>query len=64
MLGFFAADLQADREIVGEVVAANGQNSRVRHRTFEEDDQFRGACADVGDADAKLALVGAEHSFG
>src|SRR5208283_5408463 len=51
-LGFLRRDVQADGEVVGEVITANGNNGAVRDGAFEEDDQLRGACADVDQADA------------
>ena len=63
-LGLGRRDVQADSEIVGEVVAADGDDGSVGDGAFEEDDDLGGAGADVDEADAELALVGGEGGFG
>ncbi len=56
--------MQADGEVVGEVVAADGDDRGVGDRAFEVDDDLGGAGSDVDQADAELALVGGEGGFG
>src|SRR5712692_3538926 len=48
---------QADGEIVREVIAANRNCAGVTHHSAAEDNQFRGAAADIQQAAAKVALV-------
>ena len=55
---------QADGEVVGEVIAADGQGRGVAHHAAGEDDQFGGAAADIQQAAAQFALVLREHGFG
>ena len=56
--------MEADCEVVGEVVAADGKDRGVGDGAFEEDGQFGGAGSDVGYADAQFALVGGEDGLG
>ena len=62
--GFGNGRAQSDGEIVGEMVAADGQGRRVAHHAAGENDQFGGAAADVQQAAAEFALVLREHGFG
>src|SRR5258708_31214936 len=55
---------QADGEIVGEVIAANGHRAGVAHDTTPVDDKLGGATADVQQAAAEVALVLREARFG
>ena len=55
---------QADGKVVGEMIAADGQGRGVAHHAAGEDDQFRGAAADIEQAAAQFALVLREDGFG
>src|SRR5271165_7488521 len=46
------------------MISAYGNNSSERDRALLEDDEFGRARADVGEADAEFALVGAQHRVG
>jgi hypothetical protein len=61
--GFGSGDVQADGEVVGEMITADGNDGRVRDGALEEDDQFRRGCADVDEADAeRVASAAARDS--
>ena len=55
---------ESDRKIAGEVIAADRNYGSVGHRAFLEDDDAGGSRAQVGQADAQFALVGAQHGVG
>src|SRR5438874_13144809 len=55
---------QANRKVVGEMIAANGNGARVAHHSTSIDDQLGGAAADVEQTSAEVALVLSEASFG
>ena len=63
-LGFRGGDVEADGEVVGEVIATDGDDRGVGDGAFEEDDQLGSGGADVEEADAELALIGSERGFG
>src|SRR5690242_7575299 len=52
---------QADRDVVGDVVAAERQNRRVPHGAVAQQREIRGAAADVDHEHPELFLVGEEH---
>ena len=62
-LGFRGGDVEADGEVVGEVIATDGDDRGVGDGAFEEDDQLGSGGADVEEADAELALVCTERGF-
>ena len=53
-----------DREIAGEVIAANRNHAGVGDRAFLKNDELGGTRAQVGQAHAQFALVGAQHGVG
>ena len=53
--------LEADSDIVGEVIAANRNCAGMDHHAFVVDDQVGRARADIHQADAQFALVGLQH---
>src|SRR5581483_1592196 len=54
---------QPDGHIAGEVVAADGNHRRVHHHAVVADDHVGRTCANIGQANAQLALIGAQHGF-
>ena len=62
--GFGNRRAQADGEIVGEVIAADGNGAGVAHHAAAVNDQLGGAAADVEQAAAEVALVLREAGFG
>ena len=64
VLCFFDGDVEANCEVVGEVVATNGKDCCVGDGAFEEDSDLGGAGTNVGDADAEFSLVSGEDGFG
>ncbi len=63
-LGLGDGDVEAEGEVVGEVVAADGNDRGVGDGALEEDDEFGRARADVDEADAEFALVGGDGGLG
>ena len=55
---------QADGDVVGQVVAAQGEHRGVLDGPVGEDGDVGGAAADVHQADAQFLLVGGEHRLG
>ena len=53
-----------ERKVVGEMVAADGNDRGVGDGALEEDDEFGRAGADVDEADAEFALVGGDDGLG
>src|SRR2546426_5433728 len=51
---------QADRHVVADVIAAQGQDRRVPHGAVAQEGEIGGAAADVDDDDAQLFFVGVE----
>ena len=64
LFGIGERGAQADGNVVGEVIAANGHHAGMRHRAVVEHGNVGGTGADVGHADAEFALVGAEDGIG
>ena len=56
LLGDLEARLEPDRDVVGDVVAADRQDARVERRALLEEGEVDRAGADVGDRDAQLLL--------
>jgi len=46
------------------VVAANGDDGRVRDRALLKNDQVARSCAEIGEADAEFAFVGPQDGIG
>ena len=63
-LRFLHRYVQADRKVVGEVVASYRDHRGVRYRAFKKHNQFGGTSTDVDEAGAKFALVGRDRRFG
>ena len=55
---------QADGDVVGEVLATDGDHARVPEAAPLEDREIGGAAADVDERHAEFALVGREHGLG
>jgi len=62
--GFGDGRAQADREIVCEMVAANGNRSGVADDSAAVNDKFRSAATDIEEAGTEIAFVLREASFG
>ncbi len=62
-LGFRNRRAQTDREIVGEMIAADGNRTRVANHAADEKDQVRAAAADIEQAAAEFALILSERGF-
>src|SRR3984957_19717840 len=62
--GFVDGGAQADREIVGEVVAADRDGGGVARDAAGKSDEFGGAAADVEQAGAEFAFVLGQARFG
>ena len=58
IFGLGNGGLQANRQIVGEVLSANRNGAGMHHRALEKDHQVAGVAADVQQADAQFPLVG------
>ena len=56
--------LEADRDVVGHVVATDRQDPGVERRALLEQGQVDGPGAEVGDGDAELLLGLVEHRLG
>jgi hypothetical protein len=61
--GFRDRRAQADSEIVGEMVAADGNRSSVSNYAAAVNDKLGGAAADVEQTGAEIAFVLGEASF-
>src|SRR5438105_4554135 len=57
----FDGYVEADREVVREMVAADRQYSRMRNRSLEEDHHLCGAGSYIRNADSELTFVRAEN---
>src|SRR5690606_33620049 len=64
LLGVGHGRPQADGDVIGEVVAAYGDNARVPEAAALEDREVGGAAAVVAKRHAQLALVGRQHRLG
>ena len=56
--------MQADRKVVGEVVASDRDDSGMGDRAFKKHHQFGGAGADVDEAGTEFTLVRRDRRFG
>src|SRR5690606_20915498 len=63
LLGHVIRGAQADGDVVGDVVAADGEDLGVPHFALHVEGNVGGAAADVGDDDAHFPLVGVQHRF-
>ena len=63
LLGLGDRHAQADRDVVGEVVAADRHHRRVPQAAALEDGEVGRAAADVDQRHAELLLVGGQHGF-
>ena len=63
-LGHLEAGLEADRDVVRDVGAADRQDRGVERRAVDEQGQVDRAGADVGDRDAEIALRRREDGLG
>ena len=64
LLGLGNRRAQADGDVVGEVIAADGDHRGVPEAAALEDREVGGAAADVEQRDAELLLVRRQHRFG
>ena len=64
LLGHLEARLEADRDVVRDVVAAHRQDPRVERRALLEQGEVDRPGADVGDRDAELLLGLGQHGLG
>src|SRR5215467_5470047 len=62
--GFRQRSAQTDGKIAGEVIPAQRNHSRPRHRALEENDELGRAGANVGQTDAQFTLVGTQDRIG
>ena len=58
------ANMQTNRDVVGEVIAANGNHRGVGDSAFEENHNLRGAGADIDQAGAQFPLIRGDRRFG
>src|ERR1700736_115518 len=61
---FLHRDVQTDRKVVGEVVAAYRDHGGMSYRAFKKNNQFGGTSTDVNEAGAKFPLVRRDCRFG
>ena len=64
LLGFRNRRAQADGDVVGEVIATDGDDGGVPHAAALEDGEVGGSAADVEQRDAQLFLVRGQHRLG
>jgi hypothetical protein len=64
LFGHFGGDAQAYRDILGDMVAADGQDHGVPDVAVDVDGEVSGAATDIADADAHLALGLVEDDLG
>ena len=62
--GTSALSAQPDGDVVGEVVAADGEHARVPEAAPLEDREVGRAAADIDERDAELLLVRGQHRLG
>ena len=53
---------QTNSNVVGEMVAADGNRAGMGHHTVRVDNQVRGARADISQANAEILFVGAKNA--
>ena len=63
LLGFGDGRAQANRQVVGEMIAANGHCAGVAHDTAAVDDQLGGATANIEQAAAQVAFILGQAGF-
>ena len=55
--------MQADRKVIGEVVAADRNHRGMGYRALKEDNQFGGTSTNIDQAGAKFALIRRDGRF-